>query len=285
MKALIIGANGQLGRGLAAAVPEGAEAVAPPEAECNLTDPDQVQGWLDRVRPDVVFNAAAYTAVDAAEQDEAAAERVNAAAVGALAEAAVRVGACLVHVSTDFVFDGVLGRPYAPDDAPNPLSVYGRTKLAGERLALTHPRNLVVRTAWVYDETGRNFVRTMLRLMAERDRLAVVADQIGTPTYARDLAAALWALAGQGASGVFHFTNEGVASWYDFAVAIREEGLAAGALKKAAMVVPIGTKDYPTPARRPAFSVLDKSKSHAAIGVGRHWREALREMMGRLPHA
>jgi dTDP-4-dehydrorhamnose reductase len=278
VKALIVGANGQLGRALAAVVPDGAETVAPPETECDLTRPEQLREWIGRVRPDVVFNAAAYTAVDAAEKDAETAELVNATSVARLAEIVAGSGARLVHVSTDFVFDGTSSRPYTPQDQPNPLSVYGRTKLDGERAALAADA-LVVRTAWVYAEAGRNFVLTMLRLMAERDEVKVVADQIGTPTYARDLAGALWALAGKGASGLYHFTDEGVASWYDFAVAIREEALAAGIFDHAGRVTPIAATAYPTPAKRPAFGVLDKSKTHAMIGVGRHWREALREML------
>jgi dTDP-4-dehydrorhamnose reductase len=207
---------------------------------------------------------------------------VNATAVAELTAACRRAGARLAHVSTDFVFDGASGHPYATTDTPNPLSVYGATKLKGEQAVLEGDGNLVVRTAWVYEEAGRNFAGTMLRLMAGRDEIKVVADQIGTPTYAPDLAAALWALVGQGASGVFHFTNEGVASWYDFAVAIAEEGRAAGLLTKAVRIVPIASADYPAAAKRPGFSVLDKSKTHAAIGIGRHWREALREMIGNL---
>jgi dTDP-4-dehydrorhamnose reductase len=280
MKALVIGSGGQLGRALQAVVPAGYDVIAPSETECDLTNPEQVKLWLERSCPDVVFNAAAYTAVDAAEKNAAVADLVNAASVGSLAEMAGAAGARLVHVSTDFVFDGESCKPYRPEDAPNPINVYGRTKLAGERAALAAGA-VVVRTAWVYAEQGRNFALTMLRLMAERDEIRVVVDQVGTPTYARDLARALWALAGQ-ESGLYHFTNEGLSSWYDFAVAIREEALAAGVLQKAAQITPIMAADYPTPAKRPAFGVLDKSKTHAAIGVGRHWREALREMMQRL---
>ncbi|MGB8365283.1 MAG: dTDP-4-dehydrorhamnose reductase [Rhizomicrobium sp.] len=284
MRCLVIGSQGQLGRALQATVPAEAELFAPAEAECDLVDPVQVERWLGAVKPNVIFNAAAYTAVDAAERDAAAAELVNATCVGRLAEAARRHGACLVHVSTDFVFDGESSRPYAPDDKPNPLSVYGRTKLEGElAVARAGAHALIVRTAWVYAEQGRNFVHTMLRLLRERDEVKVVADQVGTPTYARNLAGALWSLALQRASGTYHFTDAGVASWYDFAVAIREEALAYKVLDKAAAVIPIDTKDYPTPAKRPRFSVLDKSKTWAAIGSsGQHWRQALRAMLGRM---
>lgn len=284
MKCLVIGSEGQLGRALQATVPPGALVVAPAEAECNITDQHQIEHWLDEVRPAVIFNAAAYTAVDAAEQNETVAAHVNAVSVGRLAEAVKRRGARLVHVSTDFIFDGASSRPYVPDDKPNPLSIYGRTKLEGERaIAGTDVDALIVRTAWVYAERGKNFVHTMLRLIGERDEVRVVADQIGTPTYARNLAAALWTLTQKNYRGTYHFTDAGVASWYDFAVAIAEEALAAGILGRAAAIVPIATEDYPTPAARPRFSVLDKSATWQATGnKGQHWRAALRDMLARM---
>lgn len=285
MKYLVIGSGGQLGRALQATVPEGVELVAPQEAECDLTNPQHIARWLAGEKPDVVFNAAAYTAVDAAEQDSWSAKLVNATAVGHLAEAAAKHGARLVHVSTDFVFDGETAHPYRPEDPTNPLSVYGRTKLEGERLALsTTVDALIVRTAWVYAEAGKNFVLTMLRLMKERPEIRVVSDQIGTPTYVRNLARALWGLSVKQATGVFHFTDQGVASWYDFAVAIAEEAVEAGLIAAKPTIVPITAAEYLTPARRPGFSVLDKSKTIATLGEqGQHWRDALREMMKRLP--
>ena len=200
-----------------------------------------------------------------------------------LADNARRIGARFVHVSTDFVFDGRSGIPYAPDAEPNPLGVYGRTKLEGERLA-GHGA-LIIRTAWVYAPTGGNFVRTMLRLMAERPEVRVVADQIGTPTYAPGLAAALWALAEKGVTGIHHHTDSGAASWYDFAVAIQEEALAIGLLDTAAPVIPIATAEFPTPARRPHFSVLDKRSTIAALGApAPHWRVNLRHMLNEVKH-
>jgi dTDP-4-dehydrorhamnose reductase len=182
-----------------------------------------------------------------------------------------------VQVSTDFVFDGASGAPYRPDDAPNPLGVYGRSKREGEEAVRTaHPAALIVRTAWVHGAGGANFVATMLRLMAERETLGVVADQLGTPTHADGLALALLALAEAGVTGTHHWTDAGVASWYDFAVAIREEGLARGLLAHAAAVRPIATADYPTPARRPANGVLDKTSAWAVTGPAAHWRDGLR---------
>jgi dTDP-4-dehydrorhamnose reductase len=278
MKALIAGSAGQLGRGLQATAPAGVTLIAPPEADFDITDADAVMRVVASIKPDVLFNAAAYTAVDKAEGELETARRINATAVGHLAAAAQAHGARLVHVSTDFVFDGETSRAYQPGDPPKPLGVYGVTKYEGEVAAGAEA--LIVRTAWVYAPTGHNFVRTMLRLMAERDEVRVVADQIGTPTYAPDLAAALWALASQGAHGLYHYTDAGVASWYDFAVAIQEEALAVGLLKRHAKVTPIATADYPTPAKRPAFSVLDKAKTWATLGgPSPHWRANLRRMM------
>ena len=282
----MIGAAGQLGRSLQITAPTWTEVVAPVRTLCDLTNADHIERWLIDVQPDIVFNAAAYTAVDAAESDEASAGLINAQSVGRLAEAIKRHGARLVHVSTDFVFDGATSRPYCPDDAPNPINAYGRTKLKGEQAILgSGVDSLIVRTAWVYAGQGKNFVHTMLRLMRERDEIGVVADQIGTPTYARNLARVLWTLVEQDASGCYHFTDSGVASWYDFAVAIEEEALAAGLLESNTTIVPIASSEYPTPARRPRFSVLDKSKTWAAIGnTGQHWRLALREMIQGMKH-
>ena len=285
MRVLITGADGQLGRGLAATAPAGAEIVGRGRAALDITDADAVAGAMAEVRPELVLNAAAYTAVDKAESDEDAAFAVNAAAVGILAEAARGANARFVHVSTDFVFDGTAGTPYTPDAPPNPLGAYGRTKLAGERLAGGDA--LIVRTAWVYAPAGGNFVRTMLRLMGAdgqaRPEVRVVADQIGTPTYAPGLAAALWALAAQRLRGIYHYTDAGAASWYDFAVAIQEEALAAGLLDRAVPVIPIATAEFPTPAARPGYSVLDKRTTFAALGApAPHWRVNLRIMIEEL---
>ena len=282
MNVLIVGSKGQLGRALAATAPASASIVCHDVDTLDITDPDAIAAVVAQAWPDVLFNAAAYTAVDKAESEEPQALAVNATAVGHLALAARDAGARLVHVSTDFVFDGMAGVPYRPDSAPNPLSAYGRTKLAGEILAREGLGDaaLIVRTAWVYAPTGGNFVRTMLRLMRERPEVRVVADQIGTPTYAPGLARALWALAEQGASGTHHYTDAGACSWYDFAVAIQEEAVAAGLLTKAVPVVPINTSDYPTPARRPPYSVLDKTSMFALLGAPTpHWRSNLRTMI------
>lgn len=281
MKAFIVGAKGQLGRGLQACAPRDAVITSHDIDTLDITDGEAVLAAAREACPEIIFNAAAYTAVDKAESEEAPALAVNATAVGHLARAAKDIGARLVHVSTDFVFDGTSGIPYAPDAQTAPLGAYGRTKLEGEKAA--GPDALVVRTAWVYAPAGGNFVRTMLRLMAERPEVRVVADQIGTPTYAPGLAAALWTMAGKGASGLHHYTDAGVCSWYDFAVAIQEEALAAGLLDQAVPVIPINTSDFPTPAKRPHFSVLDKTSTFEILGGPTpHWRDNLRTMIAEI---
>lgn len=278
MRPLITGANGQLGISLRATVPAGIEAVAAGSAELDIRDSRLVEEFVVRNRPELILNAAAYTAVDKAESEEDAALAVNATGVANLAAAARKHGARLVHVSTDFVFEGKSGIPYRPDAPTGPASAYGRTKLAGEMAA--GEGALIVRTAWVYGPKGNNFVRTMLRLMAERDEVRVVADQIGTPTYSPSLARALWSLASAGATGIHHYTDSGAASWYDFAVAIQEEALAIGLLDREVPVTPIATTDYPTPAARPHYSVLDKSATFALLGgPAPHWRVNLRRML------
>jgi len=278
MKILITGAGGQLGLALQSRLPADAEVVAATSADLDIGNADAVQSCVDALQPQFLINAAAYTAVDKAESDPDNAFRINGDAVGHLARAARSVGARLVHVSTDFVFDGTAGIPYAPGALTAPLGIYGESKLRGEIAAGEDA--LIVRTAWVYGSRGNNFVRTMLRLMAEREELRVVADQIGTPTWASSLADGIWKLATAGATGVYHYTDSGVASWYDFAVAIQEEALAVGILDRAIPVFPIPTSAYPTPARRPHYSVLDKEATIAVLGApAAHWRTNLRLML------
>ena len=270
-----------------ARVPAGVDVRAPVRSALDIGDRAQVDAYVASLRPDVIINAAAYTAVDKAESDEAGAARVNADGARNLARALVDwPRARLIHISTDFVFDGRACAPYAPTAAAAPLGVYGASKLAGEHAVLgtLENRAIVVRTAWVYAAYGRNFLLTMLRLMAERGEVRVVADQVGTPTAALPLAQVLWRFARQpGIAGVFHWTDAGVASWYDFAVAIAEEAAAIGLLRRAVTVVPIATDEYPTPAKRPAYSVLDKRATVAALGIRpRHWRAELRSVLGEL---
>lgn len=278
MKALITGANGQLGKALLATLPEGWTCLAIDRTALDLADATAILRLVDAEQPDLVLNAAAYTAVDRAESERDLAMAVNGAAPGAFAKALSGSGKRLVQVSTDFVFDGASGRGYLPSDAKNPQSVYGASKSAGEDAAGDDA--IIVRTSWVYAAGGANFVRTMLRLMRERDSLRVVADQIGSPTWATGLARALWGLAAKDQPGIFHHRDAGVASWYDFAVAIAEEGRELGLLDRVPEIIPISTSDYPTPAKRPSFSVLDVSGTRSALGDDHvHWRTNLKTML------
>jgi dTDP-4-dehydrorhamnose reductase len=282
-KALITGATGQLGHALAATTPAGWAVAACSSAVLDVTQLEQVAAALERERPTVIFHTAAYTAVDAAECDAERAQAVNVMGAAHVAEGARRTGARLVHISTDFVFDGMQGCPYTPDALPNPLSVYGRTKLAGEQAVnqVLGGAALIVRTSWVYSAAGRNFVQTMLRLMRERDAVGVVSDQVGSPTWAYSLAEALWAAAARPTvRGIHHWADSGVASWYDFAVAIQEEALTLGLLTRSVPVRPLHTGEYPTAARRPCYSVLDTRNTQQALELpARHWRANLRQML------
>jgi dTDP-4-dehydrorhamnose reductase len=251
--------------------------------ELDVTQPQVVTRLLTVERPAVIIHAAAYTDVDGAEDHADRAEAVNCVGAANIARAASAIEARVIYVSTDFVFDGRQGRPYLPEDEPNPLNIYGKSKLAGERevVRLCGNRALIVRTAWVYSKHGNNFVHTMLRLMRERESLAVVADQVGTPTWGRSLAEALWAAAERSTlQGILHWTDAGVASWYDFAVAIQEEALRQGTLSRTVSIHPVRTDEFPRAARRPACSILDKTAGWAALnGPARHWRINLRSML------
>jgi dTDP-4-dehydrorhamnose reductase len=288
-KVLITGARGQVGQELQTTAPPTWTVIPCGSADLDVSRAELVRTVLERERPDLVIQAAAYTDVDGAEREPHLAEAVNTAGAANVAESAARVGARIIHLSTDFVFDGKQSHPYAPDDVAEPLGVYGRTKLAGERevARLAAGLSLIVRTAWVYSTRGRNFVRTMLKLMNDQDSVKVVWDQVGTPTWGRGLAAALWVAAErQDLHGVVHWTDAGVASWYDFAVAIQEEALALGLLTRAIPIHPLRTKDFSSAAQRPAYSVLDKTSGWAALG-GRppHWRTNLRLMLRELVKA
>jgi dTDP-4-dehydrorhamnose reductase len=281
VKVLIAGAGGQLGRALVQRAPPEVNVAALGSAALDITDEKSIAQAFDSHAPAIVINAAAFTAVDRAEAEPELAFAINQNGVALLADAARNAGARMVHVSTDFVFDGNDAVARKPGDIPAPASIYGASKLAGEGAA--GPDALIVRTAWVYAAQGQNFVNTMLRLMRERDEVRVVTDQIGTPTWASSLAEAIWTLTLQDNRGVFHYTDSGVASWYDFAVAIQEEALSAGLLERAVPIIPITTADFPTPAQRPAFSVLDKADTWSALGrAAPHWRVQLRLMLEEL---
>jgi dTDP-4-dehydrorhamnose reductase len=285
VRVLVLGGGGQVASAVVGAAPSQHHAVARTRAELDVCDEHAVVRALADTGAEWVVNAAAYTAVDLAEDQPAQAMAVNDTAVGVLAAATEKAGRRLLHLSTDFVFDGKSNRAYLPTDQTNPLSVYGVSKLGGERQILkASGAGIVLRTAWVYAAAGRNFALTMLRLMREKDQVSVVSDQIGTPTWAGGIAAAIWGLIEAGApGGVYHWTDLGVASWYDFAVAIQDEALARGLLHRAVPVTPIPSAAYPTRARRPAFSVLDTGSTRALIKVpARHWRHNLRTMLDEL---
>lgn len=283
MKVLVLGCNGQLGQSLAESVPAGVESIGLDLPELDIADAAELLTSCSDVRPAVIINAAAYTAVDQADSEPELAHKVNVDGPRNIAAAACDVGARLIHISTDFVFDGSATSPYGPDAETNPLSVYGRTKRDGETIVLgAMPGSaVVVRTAWLYSKTGSNFVKTMLRLMGEKDEIGVVADQFGTPTWAGSLAAVVWAFAGAPEySGIFHWTDGGHTSWHEFAVAIQEEALSLGLLDKRIEIRRINSEEYPTAAKRPPYSVLDCSSTCAAFNVNQTpWRENLRVML------
>lgn len=280
MRILLLGANGQVGHELGRSLAPLGEIIATtrsgrledgtPCETADLDQPDSLEGLVERITPDWVVNAAAHTAVDRAESDSDAALRANAQSPGVLAVACVRRGAKLVHYSTDYVFPGDGSRPYREDDATSPLGVYGASKLAGEEaIRAAGDAHLIFRTAWVYASHGHNFLRTMLRLGAERDELRVVADQVGTPTPAAliaDVTARVMASSPQ-AAGVFHLTAQGQCSWQEFATAIFAGAQQRGLLAREPRVVPITTADYPTPARRPAYSCLDTSRLRNDLAI------------------
>ncbi|MCY4044001.1 MAG: dTDP-4-dehydrorhamnose reductase [Cellvibrionales bacterium] len=279
-KVAVLGSNGQLGFELQQTVADGVELLPFDRSMIDLHG--LTQEILSSVLPndiDLIINAAAYTAVDKAESESEVAYAINADAVGVLAQFAQSRGIKLIHISTDFVFDGESSTPYSIDDPINPQSVYGASKAKGEALLFEHcPDAICIRTSWVYSTHGNNFVKTMIRLMNERDELGVVSDQIGSPTYARDLAEFIWQIKELDTKGIMHFSNEGIASWYDFASAIYLLGKAQGLIDSDCTIKPIKTIDYPTPAKRPAFSLLDKRYSDLERSVP-HWLSSLSSML------
>jgi dTDP-4-dehydrorhamnose reductase len=266
------------------AAARGWDCIALTRSQLDITDATQVEGAIATARPEVVINAAAYTAVDAAETNVAEAMSVNGAGAGNVAKSAAKHDASLIHISTDYVFDGSADKPYLPDDPVAPINTYGESKLAGEIAVRDEAaRSTVVRTSWIYSHDGRNFVRTMLRLADEKPELSVVNDQYGSPTSAHDLADALISVAGAmyadaGMAGTFHFSNSGIATWYEFACAIFD--VRGGAAPR---IVPVASKDYPTPAKRPRWSVLDTASFTDTFGITpRPWKVALSETMRRI---
>ena len=281
-RALVLGAAGQLGRACMDCAPETVVAEGFSRVTCDVTDDAALYRVIDEVDPQIVINASANTAVDAAEDDPESADAVNANAPAMLGALCAQRGLRLVHISTDFVFDGRAHRPYAPAADPSPLGVYGASKWRGEQAVFASgASHAVVRTSWVYGPGGHNFVLTMLRLMREQGTVRVVNDQIGSPTSVRGLAEICWLLALNGdAGGVFHWSDTGAISWYDFACGIHEEALALGLLSTPAKIEPISTDAFPTKAQRPTYSVLDCSGTCSTLNVTQQpWRDALRDML------
>ena len=261
MRVMVLGAGGMLGHDLVATAPPEVTLFAFSRTQLDITHSDAVAATLGDVRPDVVINAAAYTAVDRAESEVAASLRVNGAAVGALGRMARAAGARVIHFSTDYVFDGQATRPYREDSPTDPVNAYGTSKLAGETaLRASGPEHLVVRTQWLFGVHGKSFPRTMWERARAGSATRVVRDQTGRPTYAPDLAAAVWTLIRQGACGVLHVANQGEATWFDVAAHI------FGRVGKPDLLTPCVTADYPTPARRPRYSVLDTTRAEQVLG-------------------
>jgi len=283
MRVLVLG-GGQIAKAVAAGAPARHEVAMRTHAEVDIVDEVALASQLVNFKADWIVNAAAYTAVDLAEDEAAKAIAVNDTAVASLVQTAATARSKLLHLSTDFVFDGGSKRAYLPSDPTNPLSVYGASKLGGERHVVAGRAGIVLRTSWVYAAEGKNFVLTMLRLMREKDQINVVCDQIGAPTWAASAATAIWGLIEAKATpGIYHWTDLGVASWYDFAVAIQDEALTRGLLSRAIPILPIYSSEYSTKAQRPAFSVLDSASTRSLLKLpATHWRHNLRMMLDEL---
>lgn len=281
MKILVTGINGQLGNELVKRLSSHHDVIGFAREQLDLSNPAAVEAEISGHSFDWLINCAAYTQVDLAEDEVDVSNRINRDSVQAMANAVAAQNARMLQVSTDFVFNGKHSSPYQEEDLIDPIGQYGRSKAEGERAILqTLSSALLVRTAWVCGGHGKNFVKTILRLAREREKLNVVDDQIGTPTFTVDLAHAIEQLITENASGIYHFSNEGVASWYDFAVAIVEEGKEHGILTSDCKVIPIPSKSYPTKATRPAYSVLSKEKIRPVLGYDiPHWRTSLRNLI------
>lgn len=290
VKVLVTGAAGQVGRELVKLAPAGFEVLGCSSSQLDITDAAQIQQYMTDFQPELIINAAAYTAVDRAESEPEKAYAINEQGVTLLAQAAEAAQIPLLHISTDYVFNGSGTHPYRETDPTAPSSVYGLSKLAGEQaLAQFCTRYIILRTSWVFGTEGNNFVKTMLRLGAEREQLSVVADQQGCPTSAGSIAAALWALSERYVAqhdlpwGIYHFSNSPATTWYDFASEIFRQAKAQGVLETIPQLSAIGTEDYPTPAKRPAWSVLDCSKFEAFMSEpALSWQSELSAVIGTL---
>ncbi|MGK7934955.1 MAG: dTDP-4-dehydrorhamnose reductase [Xenococcaceae cyanobacterium] len=281
-KILLTGVTGQVGQELQKTLVSIGEIVSVNRQDLDLTKPELIRSAIAELKPDIIVNAAAYTAVDKAENEPKLATAINGVAPTIMAESAQKLGATLVHISTDYVFNGQNHLPYTEEDLPDPLGVYGKSKFMGEQGVRNNCDNyIILRTAWVYGSRGHgNFVKTMLRLGAEREELRIVADQIGSPTWSYDIADRITQLLANSAMGTYHFANSGVASWYDFAVAIFSEAQKLGFPLAIKEIIPITTAEYPTSAQRPAYSVLSKVKISRTLGnYPPHWYQSLQKML------
>ncbi|NCQ94932.1 MAG: dTDP-4-dehydrorhamnose reductase [Microcystis wesenbergii Mw_QC_S_20081001_S30D] len=286
-KVLLIGAKGQVGQELQVTLPQLGEVISIGREELDLTNSEKISQLIREIHPDYLVNAAAYTAVDKAETEPDLAYSINAIAPKIMAESAEKIQAKFLHISTDYVFDGRKNTPYLETDITNPLGVYGQSKLRGEEeIKNVNSNAIILRTAWVYGSYGKsNFVKTMLRLGKEREELKVVVDQVGSPTWAKDIATAITQLLinVDNPAGIYNFTNSGVASWFDLTKAIFEEAKISGIPLKIQRVIPITTAEYPTPAVRPAYSVLSGQKISQQLGyIPPYWRDSLKAMLNQL---
>jgi len=285
MKVLILGANGQLGWELQRTCPNNVNLTVAGSSEIDLLDSHSIHTYFKTAQPDILINAAAYTAVDKAEQEKETADKLNHVAVKQISEICSSNEIHLVHISTDFIFSGLNYKPYLPQDSPDPISVYGETKLKGEQAVreILGTKATIIRTAWLYSSHGSNFVKSMLSLMDTTPALSIIDEQVGTPTWANGLARAVWDTIEKKVIGTHHFTDAGVASWYDFAIAIQEEAFKLNLIKKEIPVNPIQASQYPTPAKRPFYGILDKTSLWQALDIKPvHWRKQLRIMLKEL---
>lgn len=282
MKILITGAAGQLGQELQGSIPKGIKLIALNRSQLDISDSQQVNDCINEAQADWVINAAAYTAVDRAEQDKTQAYLINYEGAKNIALSCHKSGAKMLQISTDFVFDGTQRQPYQTSTKTNPLSIYGASKLKGEEAVMEQldDQYCILRTSWLYSVYGNNFVKTMVKLMQNKPELNIVSDQTGSPTWAKGLAQTIWQLIIKETTGIHHWSDSGMASWYDFANAIYEESMNIGLINNQCHIKPIQTEQYPVDATRPQYSVLDKTKTMAKLGIEPEpWRSALHKML------
>lgn len=283
MRVLITGGAGQLATELKLTAPDTMQLFILDKSQLDITDIENVKDIFSTIRPELVINCAAYNKVDLAEDNPELAFKINSQGASNIALVATEYRSRLIHISTDYVFDGKHSIPYKPEDEPNPISVYGKSKLEGEIniKKITDGKSIIIRTSWLYSSHGNNFFKTIMNSLAKKERLRVVDDQIGTPTNAHGLARFIWKIIKTDAKGIYHWTDSGIASWYDFAVAIQEEALQSGKIHHEIDIEPCNTHDYPFKAERPSYSVLDTTDAVLLCkNSPRHWRKNLRDVIG-----